>query len=332
MSKTLCIYHGNCADGFGAAWAVLRALGPEVEFHAGVHQNAPPSIEPGQIVLFVDFSYKRDVMLELLKQRPAAVLVLDHHKTAVEDLKADGCYIVDMTSYQGDLSWQRFLDNVAQDGIEGGPRVYTVFDMNRSGAGIAWDFFHEATRPRLIDHIEDRDLWRFQHPETRAIQAALFSYPYDFAAWDMLMLRTDLHALRIEGEAIERKHHKDIAELAKVVTRPMKFRAPWLDGPAPADLGFVLVPMANLPYTLTSDAGQLLCECDTWGRPINAQDGSGHPFAGCYWDTPEGRVFSLRSRDNGADVGEVAKQYGGGGHKHASGFRVPFDRLAQFEP
>lgn len=319
--KTLCIYHGNCADGFGAAWAVRRALGPEVSFHAGVYQNAPPSIEPGQIVVFVDFSYKRDVMLKLLEQRPAAVLVLDHHKTAVEDLKADGCYIIDMTTYQGDLGWQRFLDNVAQDDIEGGTRIYTAFDLNRSGAGIAWDFFHDSTRPKLIDHIEDRDLWRFQYPATRAIQAALFSYPYDFDEWDGLMLRSDLNALRIEGEAIERKHHKDIAELTKVVTRPMRFQVKPADdmGKATDPSVYRVVPVANLPYTLTSDAGHLLC-------------GGEYPFAGCYWDTPEGRVFSLRSRDNGADVGEIAKLYGGGGHKHASGFRMPFDQLAQFEP
>lgn len=190
--------------------------------------------------------------------------------------------------------------------------------MERSGAGIAWDFFHEASRPKLIDHIEDRDLWRFALPKTREIQAAVFSYPYDFATWDWLMLEADLEQLAIEGAAIERKHHKDIDELTKVVTRPMRFRCPPLDGPAPADLGFIVVPMANLPYTLTSDAGHLLC-------------GDEHPFAGCYWDTPEGRVFSLRSREGGADVGAIAQQYGGGGHKHASGFRVPFDQLGQFE-
>ena len=311
--KTLCIYHGNCADGFGAAWAVRKALGSEVEFHAGVHQNAPPTIQPGQLVVFVDFSYKRDVMLKFLEQRPQAVLVLDHHKTAVEDLKADGCYIIDMGAYQGDLDWDRFLDNVAMDGIEGGPRIYTVFDMERSGAGIAWDFFHEATRPALIDHIEDRDLWRFKLNRTREIQAAVFSYPYDFGVWDGLM-GAPVNRLADDGEAIERKHHKDIAELVNVVTRPMK-------------IGGYVVPMANLPYTLTSDAGHLLCG---YGRDTGV-DGF-HPFAGCYWDTPEGRVFSLRSRDDGLDVGEVAKQYGGGGHAHASGFRMPFDHLAQFEP
>ncbi|KKK83930.1 hypothetical protein LCGC14_2788440, partial [marine sediment metagenome] len=44
------------------------------------------------------------------------------------------------------------------------------------------------------------------------------------------------------------------------------------------------------------------------------------PFAGCYWDTPEGRVFSLRSAGD-FDVSAIAKQYGGGGHKSAAGFR-----------
>jgi nanoRNase/pAp phosphatase (c-di-AMP/oligoRNAs hydrolase) len=49
----------------------------------------------------------------------------------------------------------------------------------------------------------------------------------------------------------------------------------------------------------------------------------GEPFAACYWDTPESRVFGLRSGEDGADVSEIAKQYGGGGHKHAAGFKVP---------
>ena len=33
----MCIYHGNCADGFTAAWVVRKALGEErVEFVPGV--------------------------------------------------------------------------------------------------------------------------------------------------------------------------------------------------------------------------------------------------------------------------------------------------------
>lgn len=285
---TICIYHGNCADGFGAAWAVRHALGDSVEFHAGVYQNPPPDVT-GRDVVMVDFSYKRPVLDEMAR-KANSILILDHHKTAVDELAGYPEPPADMPEYRGWLP---------------SSGVYALFDMDRSGAGITWDHFHHAPRPRLIDHIEDRDLWRFALDGTREIQAAVFSYPYDFETWDWLMLEADIDRLRLEGAAIERKHHKDIAELCNVVTRMMRI---W---------GHV-VPMANLPYTLTSDAGHLLC-------------GDEHPFAGCYWDTPEGRVFSLRSRDDGADVGEIAKQYGGGGHKHASGFRVPFGDLKQFD-
>ena len=55
--KILCIYHGNCADGFGAAWAVRKRFGDEVEFHAGVYQTEPPDVS-GRDVVMVDFSYK----------------------------------------------------------------------------------------------------------------------------------------------------------------------------------------------------------------------------------------------------------------------------------
>lgn len=77
-------------------------------------------------------------------------------------------------------------------------------------------------------------------------------------------------------------------------------------------IGGYAVPVANLPYTMASDAGHKLAESA--------------PFGACYWDTPEGRVFSLRSQGE-FDVSEIAKQYGGGGHKNAAGFRVPFDHV-----
>ena len=280
MSKKLCIYHGNCADGFTAAWIVRKALGEGVKFHAGVYQDAPPDVE-GLDVYIVDFSYKKSVLLDMA-DHAHKITILDHHKTAAEDLHE----LIDIP-----------LENSRCP-------LDITFDMNRSGAGITWDYFFPSTpRPVMVNHVEDRDLWRFALRKTREIQASIFAYPYDFKAWDYLM-SADPEQLAMEGEAIERKHFKDIRELVTVVTRRM-------------NIAGYNVPVANLPYTLTSDAGHLLAK--------------GEPFAGCYWDTPQGRVFSLRSQDDGLDVGEIAKQYGGGGHKHASGFRVPYDKLAQFE-
>lgn len=267
---TICIYHGNCADGFAAAWALRKALG-EVEFHPGVYQEEPPDVS-GKDVYVLDFSYKRPIM-EQIVQQARSVVVLDHHKTAAEDL-AD---LVGAT---------------------------VVFDMERSGATITWDyFFPNDPRPPLLLHIEDRDLWRFALARTREIQSTVFSHPYNFQVWDELM-QANMDDLAKEGEAIERKHFKDVEELTGIVTRRMI-------------IGGHNVPIANLPYTLVSDAAHKLAK--------------GEAFAGCYWDTPKGRVFGLRSAENGVDVSEVAKQYGGGGHQHAAGFRLPYDKAALLE-
>ena len=271
MNRPLVIYHGNCADGFGAAWVFSRYGDREYDFHAGVYQDAPPDVE-GRDVYLLDFSYKR-LVVEGIKERCNRLVLIDHHKTALDDL----------------------LPLIQSGAIE------HHCSLQHSGAVLAWQWHMgtSADAPKMLRHIEDRDLWRFALPFTREIQACIFSHPYDFAVWDSLMNAGDaeIAAFIREGQAIERKHHKDVAELVGVVTRNM-------------EIGGHCVPVANLPYTLTSDAGHLLAK--------------GAPFAACYWDTPEGRVFSLRSTNDGLDVSEIAKQYGGGGHVHAAGFRVQY--------
>jgi uncharacterized protein len=286
----LCIYHGNCADGFGAAWVVRKFFGSDqVDFHAGFYGAEPPDVT-GRDVIMVDFSFKRPV-LDAMTAKAHSILILDHHKTAVEDL--NGLLAPPST---GEAWVEAASGNLSQN-----VRTTALFDMQRSGAGLAWDyFFPDQKRPALIDTIEDRDLWRFALAHTREVQANVFSYPYDFRTWDFLMARGKDHMgiqdMAQDGGAIERKHHKDIAELVAASKRRMV-------------IGGLDVPVANLPYTLSSDAGHLMS--------------SGEPFAACYMDTPRGRIFSLRSSDAGADVSEIAKRYGGGGHRNAAGFQMP---------
>lgn len=271
--KPLCIYHGNCADGFGAAWVFKRYSGREFDFHSGVYQNDPPDVT-GREVYLVDFSYKRAVVESML-EKAARIVLIDHHKTAMDDL------------------WELYAGKPA--------KIESLVSLEHSGAVLAWQWLRGPSfkgMPQLLAHIEDRDLWRFALERTREIQANVFSYPYDFDVWDELMA-TDPHKLAEQGAAIERKHHKDIAELVKVCRRYMV-------------IGGVSMPVASLPYTLTSDAGHLMAS-----EHVSR-------MAACYWDTAEGRVWSLRSTDDGPDVSDIAKQYGGGGHKHAAGFRVPY--------
>lgn len=287
MDKPLCIYHHNCADGFAAAWAVREAL-PECEFYGGTHGNPPPDVA-GRHVIMVDFSYKRPV-LDAMAESARSILILDHHASAAEDLEGFP------EAPENWAEWEeRVIDANDLREIDGRAVTAAEFDMTRSGAGITWDFFHDAARPALLDHIEDRDLWRFALEGTREIQAAVFAREYDFAVWDELMAMHPAE-LRAEGQAIERKHFKDIRELITSAQRRMV-------------IGGYDVPVLNAPYFFSSDAGHLMAQ--------------GEPFAACYWDTPEGRTFSLRSTAGGLDVSKIAVAFGGGGHAGAAGFRMP---------
>ncbi len=278
----LVIFHYPCLDGFTAAWACWLKH-PDAEFVHGVHGQAPPDCT-GRDVMLLDFSYKWPVMTEIIKQAKS-VLILDHHKSAAEDLSG--------------------LDTF----LELNDNVNVVFDMEKSGARLAWEYFHGhgiGARPMLIDYVEDRDLWKFKFPLTREITAALFSYEYDFQQWnalaDVLNTKEGERHLTEAGRAIERKHHKDIAELLKITRIMREFNLGYW-GKQP------YVPVANMPYTMASDAANLMAE--------------GHPFAATYYINGDGDcVFSLRSREDGVDVSEIAKQYGGGGHKHAAGFKI----------
>jgi oligoribonuclease NrnB/cAMP/cGMP phosphodiesterase (DHH superfamily) len=284
--RVLCIYHGGCADGFGAAYAVRRALGREVEFHAGRYGDAPPDVA-GKVVLVVDFSYPLAV-LRAMAETAVAVLVIDHHMTAAEDFAG-----VPQAPENYDL-WRA-----------SGLPLAAIFDMRRSGAGLAWDvLFPGAGRPALIDYIEDRDLWRFSLNATREVTAALFSYPQEFEVWERFMEGGVAQLMR-EGVVLVRKQERDVARLVESTKRRMV-------------IGGFDVPVANVPYMLASDAGNIMCV--------------GEAFAATYYDTAEHRVFSLRSSRGAENVGAIAQLYGGGGHATAAGFRVPLPRFDLPEP
>ena len=267
----LCIYHANCADGFTAAWVVRKAYDGSVDFHAASYGEPPPVVDDRDVII-VDFSYKRDVLTKMYCASNSLV-VLDHHQSAKDDLES--------------VPWEPDAHGTAWD---------IVFDMDHSGAGIAWDSYMNGPRPSFVNYVEDRDLWRFKLQYSREINAALSTYEFNFDTWDQLE-RRPINDLMLEGAAVARKHLKDVRELLRTTQRTMVIA------------GFI-VPTANVPPHMCSDAGNAMA------------DGDPNRFAACYWDTPNGRTFSLRSASSGMDVAKIAEMYGGGGHRHASGFQA----------
>lgn len=285
--KFLCIYHGCCDDGFGAAWAVRDALADKVEIVAGQYGREPPDVT-GRDVILVDFSYKRSVLDEMAKSA-RSILVLDHHKTAQEDLAA----------------FPRVIDRIDWQGqAEMGAGVIVLFDMERSGAGIAWDFFHPGTgRPAFINYIEDRDLWRKSLPGGDEFTIALRSYPFEFPVWDKLVTAGPGPLIQ-EGESIQRYYRLRVEELKRGAYR--------------SEMAGVPCMACNAPYFAASEvAGELSAV-------------EGVQFGLCYFEGSDGGyLYSLRSRGD-FDVSAIAKNFGGGGHKNAAGFKasVPAHRLA----
>lgn len=178
----LCIYHGSCADGFGAASALYTKYKNDIEYHAGIHGHLPPyDLAKNKKVIIVDFSYKRDKLIELANCAES-VLILNHHVSAEKDL-------VDLPE-----------------------NVEVIFDQSRSGAVITWDYIHGHV-PKLIEHIGDRDIWAFKLKGTQEISAAIFSYEYDFDIWQELIFEGQPAYLEDEGKTLKRKQDKDIKEM-----------------------------------------------------------------------------------------------------------------------
>ena len=249
------LYHAECSDGFGAAWAIWKRF-PGARFIPVKHGHPPPGGLASQRVVIVDFSYARPI-LESMASETKNLLVLDHHITA-------------------------------EEALAGLP--YTYFDQNKSGAVLAWEWAHGSQAPWLLRYIQDKDLWKWALPGSREINAALASYPFDFQLWDRFSQST----LEQEGRAILRYERELVSKLAGQAVM-VEFQGE-------------IVPSVQSAI-LTSQIGERL-----------SMD---HPFCLIWHERDGRRFFSMRSREDGTDVGSIAASFGGGGHTHAAGFSVP---------
>jgi len=281
MKKPLVIYHASCLDGFTAAWVVRKHFAAyaepvDVDYHPGGCGQPPPDVTNRQVII-VDFSYPLEVLTDMAVAA-SSITVIDHHKTA-----------------------QAALTNISI------PGVVTYFDMDRSGARLAWDFYFPLTPvPDIVKFVEDRDLWKFHYEDTRAYCQYLGSFDPSFEQWDYAAEGgIETSAIIVLGEELLRQHDRNVKTCVRMSTRSMC-------------IGGHHVPAANVPVMYSSDAGSMLVK-------KGIASGIPFPFAATYFDTPTGRQFSLRSTDEGIDVSEIAKLYGGGGHRNAAGFKV--DRL-----
>ena len=275
----LILYHGrNCPDGFGAALAAWLYYGDSAEYkgldHGDVQtlDDLPPVA--GRAVYILDFSFSEDILRDI-DERAAKLVMLDHHKSAAEKLTGFAC------------------------------RCGVVhFDMSKSGARLAWEFFHpDAPVPPLLQYVEDRDIWKWEFAESAGFLSALDMETQSFARWHEIATFTpeQLTQFMARGAAMDEKYRKLAADIA--------------EGAQPLVFNGIAGLMVNAPGMFHSLVGDIL----------SAQSGT---FALMWSAGDKGVKAGLRSQRN-FDCIPLAESMGGGGHAQACGFKMKVERLPQ---
>jgi len=154
------IYHGGCVDGFASAFSAYKYFSvnhpnKEIIYFPGSFDKPPPDVTNKNVCL-CDFTYKKPI-LETMMTKANKLIILDHHKTAQEDLELL-------------------------------PQENKIFDMNHSGAYITWSYFHpDKPIPKLILYVEDTDTWTKKLSLTNEISTIIHMTEKTFEEYDKLL-------------------------------------------------------------------------------------------------------------------------------------------------
>lgn len=277
MKNIIILYHNNCPDGFGAAWAAWRKFKNKASYIGVQHREPFPKGLKNKKAYLLDFCYPLAEMKKL-KKIVASLVVIDHHISVGSAIEIADDYL---------------------------------YSVNHSGCALSWEYFHpNKPIPKLLLHIEDTDLWKFNESFTKELMAVLELLGFQFPLWNKIA--ADIENSKKKKEYVDKgklllEYQERI--IKRLVNRADKVR---FDGYAVLAINSPVFP---------SEIGHLL----TKKTP---------PF-GIVWHQDKNKnTFHLRSNDS-IDVAKIAKKYGGGGHKSAAGFcldikkGLPWKRLTK---
>lgn len=297
------ITHAHCPDGLFASFVVAEKY-PGIKTVFCTYSSEPPWDDiDGKDVIITDFSFKRDV-LEEINARAKSLVVIDHHKTAQEDL----------------------------DGLD-----FCKFDMDHSGAVLTWmHLFPGYSVPKILQYIEDRDLWKFVLPHSKEMSCFVNNTDnseLERSYWRPIMDSYQALWAQVDIEGDEGSKMSSSTPAEKRIISSM------------INDGSAYKKMIDIQVERTCYSSRRVEILGIEGMCVNAsgfhseigdylcKKNRSAAFAAMWCHSKDGSVkVSLRSdssNPNAADVSEIAKVFGGGGHKHASGFVIkPDDNIS----
>lgn len=331
--KNVVLFHANCHDGFASAWAASRLLMDRpflipVRYNVNYstadllpENNGRPAVRLGDLadknVFVLDFSFSPSGGLVQILREASCVFILDHHKTAFENLAFVEQFLED------DISEKEFIRRCMKDHrmSEAEAREFMalvaaklnlILDNKMSGAGLSWEFFcpnRDQPVPAIIQHVQDRDLWSWKLDKTRPFMMNLASLPMKLGQYDELheaftSQPESYDRFVEEGKAMCRLFDQYISQLKSDYLKLVE-----IDG----FRGLVV----NASPMFVSELGNALVEkvdfALIWGFSNHRND----------------ILVGLRSKAGGnCDVSKIAKDhFGGGGHFAAAGGRSNFKQI-----
>ncbi|XP_004515253.1 uncharacterized protein [Cicer arietinum] len=318
------LYHYPCPDGVFSALAAHLYFKATSLFSPLFFPNTvynPLRIEDLPLseitdLYLLDFVGPPGFVQEISTKVPR-VIVLDHHKTALESLSSD-------TSL--------------------GENVIKVIDMERSGATIAFDYFKEklvnpdvgvvVNQPsvlgeferarQLFKYIEDVDLWRWRLQNSKAFSSGLKDLNIEFDArinpslFDQL-LSLDLDSVISQG-MVSLSHKQKLIDdcLSKSYEIALGNGA----------YGRCLAVNADAALSeLRSELGHQLA---TKSQKLKLRGIGAVVYNVPELENDQKLKISLRSLDN-EDTTPISQEFGGGGHRNASSFLLKSKEFTQWK-
>lgn len=291
------VSHGpHCLDGVAAAATVARFHeGADVRVRFASNQEVNEILraidaKPGEDLWITDISWsspETEAHLRALAERGVRLHWIDHHKTAIERLKAGGYRLP-------------FADRVVRDDFAASKLVYDFLAERSEQAARAGGETapHRFTAFRhMVEMADDNDRWLHRIPGSRELGLVLRAMPADEAYRSFLEIGDDGRDTPAMAEARTRikeelQRNRRLGETTRVDRR---------------------VGEVQLTTALCDGyAGEL---ADEWGRTSPRT-----VFA--LFDVRSGAISFRRSPDLDFDLSALAERCGGGGHPAAAGATV----------
>ncbi len=316
--KTLCIYHSADLDGWMSAAIVkkwflekvilvqaaeqgkdyIRNANHSIDFLGWNYGDEIPDLLEYNKVIMCDISFSKEIMTNLFNRLDTKLIWIDHHESAILDIL-------------GGLT----------DGKDTSSLFKGLRDTNFAACELTWKyFFPEEAMPELVRLLGRYDCWG--HKGTYEEQYVLeFQYG---ARQQLLNYEHCYEALTTRNlkELVPFIHQKGIVIYNYLNTE--------------AKLAYKKAFSVVLPYSdpnieyITEAKFLSLNKSNFNASAFNlpyTKDGYDGFMTFSY--NAEKHVWEVSLRSETINVSLIAKQYGGGGHRGAAGFSIPFDGLSK---